>query len=57
MVAGHIGVQIELLGRLACGDAIGVLVGEEVDLASGGVAEGRGDRSDRRSELCSTEFP
>ena len=58
VVAGHVGVQVEALGHLGGGDPgrrspVGRRCGvhEEVDLAPGGVAEGRGDGGDRRGEL------
>ena len=55
VVAGHVGVEVEPLGDLARRQALGVLVGEEVDLAPGRIAERRGDRRDRRGELGWTE--
>ena len=56
MVAGDVGVQREVLGDLAGGDAGGARVaGEEVDLAAGRVAEGVRDRADRRVELVCGE--
>ena len=51
VVAGDVGVELELLGHLGRGDAPLGVVGEEVDLPPGGVAEGAGDRADRGTEL------
>ena len=51
VVAGHVGVELEALGDLGRGDAIGPLVDVEEDVPAGRVPERRGDRGDRRSEL------
>ena len=56
VVAGDVGVQVELAGDLGRGDAVGVLTGEQVDLAPGGVAERRGDGRDRRREVGGGEW-
>ena len=50
VVAGHVGVEAELLGHLRRRDAPLVLVGEEVDLPPGRVAEGVGDGRHRGRE-------
>ena len=55
VVAGDVRVQVELLGDLGRGHPVGVPVGEEVDLPARRIAEGGGDRGDRRGELGATE--
>ena len=51
VVAGHVGVQVEALGHLGGGHAVGALVDVEEDLPAGRVTEGRGDGRDGRREL------
>ena len=56
VVAGDIGVELEVLGHRAGGDAgVPGVAGEEVDLAPGGVAERVGDRADDGVELVRGE--
>ena len=55
MVARDVGVQLEVVGHLAGGDALGGLACEEVDLAPGGVTEGVGDRADDGVELVGAQ--
>ena len=50
MMAGDVGVQAELLGHLRRGDALVVLACEQVDAATGGIAERVGDGRNRRGE-------
>ena len=51
MVAGDVGVQLEVLGDLGRLHAVRRGPHEEVDLAPGGVAERARDRDDRGREL------
>ena len=53
--SGDVRVQVELLRDLGRRHAVGLSVGEEIDLPARGIAEGRGDRGDRRGELGATE--
>ncbi len=46
VVAGDVGVQLEVLGDLGRGDAVGGVAHEEVDLAPGGITERVRDRAD-----------
>ena len=48
-------LQVELLGDLGRGHSHRLSVGEEIDLPARRIAEGGGDRRDRRSELGATE--
>ena len=51
MVAGHVRMEIEALGHLRRGDAVGAVLHVEVDLTSGGIPEGRRDGRHRRRKL------
>ena len=51
VVAGDVGVQLELLGHLGGGDPVGRARGRTGRFAPGRVAEGRGDGGDRRGEV------
>ena len=56
VVAGDVGVELEVLGDLAGGDAGGAgVAGEQVDLAAGRVTERVGDRAHHRVELVGGE--
>jgi hypothetical protein len=64
VVASDVGVERERLRDLRGGDPavadlgdVAAVAHEEVDLAPGGVAEGGGDRRDRRRELGGRERP
>ena len=55
VVARDVGVEVEVLGDRARGDAAGRLAHEEVDLTPGGIAEGVGDRADDGVELVGAQ--
>jgi len=48
---GDVGVELEAIGHGGGGDAVVVLVYEQVDLAPGGIAKRRGDGGDDRGEV------
>ena len=55
VVTGDVRVELEPLGHVGGGDAARVLVSEQVDLATSGVAECARDRGDDRRELAWSE--
>jgi len=50
-VAGHVGMQVEALGGTGGSHPVGHLPGMQVDVATGRITEGVGDRRDRCAEL------
>ena len=55
VVPGHVGVELEVLRDLRCGDAVGGVADEQVDVTTGRIAEGARDRGDRSAELIGVE--
>lgn len=51
VMSGHVGMKFECPGDLGGGDSLVGVTGQQIDLASGGIAESRGDRGDDRGEL------
>src|SRR5882672_7518041 len=56
MVAGDVGVELEMLRHLGRLRAVGRRADEEVDVPAGGIAEGAGDGGNRGSELVRGEI-
>ena len=55
VVARHVGVELEPLGDLTRGDALGGVANQQVDVSPGRIAEGVGDRGDGRTEVIGVE--